>query len=175
MGTRFAVTLRNGAFDATNAQKNELAAPPLSSLGGEVRKHSPCEVDSGFEHMLCKNRPKRKEKFGILRKFSHVENTIFFPSHDVLQTHRIFDGQNFSTFFDLHKTGFEQSNFARIFNLIAFLRRSKTISSEGLPRNCRMTANSSLQMAKKRKNHRFAVKPPKTALRAPSSRRVLSH
>ena len=59
------------------------------------------------------------------------------------------------------QTRFEQSYFARIFDLIAFLRRSKIISSRCLPRNCRMTANSSLQIAKKRKNHRFAVKPPK--------------
>ena len=67
----------------------------------------------------------------------------------------------FFNIFSLYKTRFEQSNFAPIFNLIAFLRRSKMISSACLPRNCRTTANSSLQMAKKRKNHRFAEKPPK--------------
>ena len=66
----------------------------------------------------------------------------------------------FCAIFWFRNTRFEQSN-SRNFDLIAFLRRSKIISSGCLPRNCRMTLNSSLQMAKKRKNHRFAVKPLK--------------
>ena len=65
------------------------------------------------------------------------------------------------TIFGLRRHSFEQSNFERILDLIAFLRRTKLISGGCLPRNCRQTANSNLQMAKKPKNHRFAVKPPK--------------
>ena len=46
-----------------------------------MRKHSPVvKLKVVFEHML-------REKFGILRKFSHVENAIFFLSHEDLQTY----------------------------------------------------------------------------------------
>ena len=48
----------------------------------------------------------------------------------------------FSTFFGLRKTRFEQSCFAQIFDLIAFLRRSETISI-GLPfRNSRTRSSA---------------------------------
>ena len=125
----------------------------------------PPKLPNWVKHTSCKN-----------PTISRVENAIFVPSHDILQTHFVSRLQSenskgnfmefatdiiFSTFVSLRKTRFEQSNFARIFDLIAFLRRSKIISSGCLPRNCRMTANSSLQMAKTRKNHRFAAKPPK--------------
>ena len=132
--------------------------------------------------MLCKNRPKRKE-----------ENAIFFLSHDVLQTHFVpkFQSEDskgnfiefstdiiFSTFFDLYKTGFEQSNFARIFNLIAFLRRSKTISSWCLPRNLPNDSEFEPPNGQKTQKLQICGETSETALRAPpkpSSRRVLSH
>ena len=105
---------------------------------------------------MPKSNQEVKKNSDFLRN-SLVENAIFFPSHDVLWTHFVSKFQSedskgnfieFSTDIIFQQTRFEQSNFARIFNLIAFLRRSKTISSGCLPRNCRMTANSSLQWPK---------------------------
>ena len=55
-----------------------LAAPPLSSLGGEVRKHSPVvNWKVGLSTCVAKSNQKVKEKFGILRKFSRRKRNLF--------------------------------------------------------------------------------------------------